>query len=326
MTKYLVLKILDNQGVYLPYTLIYGSVEIRSCNADSEYEVDILKESALRNGIDFNMYLYCARIISIVESEDVNEAIDIADDLFSEILDLKSRDFFSSILETSNIGYVKKLESGGIQPIIRNEFKMPLSFVVNKDSIQRIDISQYIYSLNSELSRRYLRSLHWSRNSQNESNSQIKILFCWFAIEALFKETEHDHIGGMVRWFLGFPNGSQRNDVLCSIIKELRKHPKYDYWNKELITIVDDIRIFRNNSVHSGFRSFDFTKKKLKYYKEIMAYSAPRCQNAVRYALINGISTVSEFKEYVAIIFEENIRINDVHYNILFSFEQARCI
>ena len=325
MCKFLILKILDTQSVSLPSTFVYGSVELRSYNADSECEIDVLKESAISSRIDFDKYSHCARIATIVDSESINEAIDNADNLFSEILDLKSVEFAISNLKTSDIGFVKNLEDGNIQPITKREYQPSICFVVHQGDIQRMDVVNYILSLNNDLSNRYQRSLHWTRNSKHESNKQLKVLFYWFGIEALIKEFETDNVGGIVRWFLGFPNGKHRNNVSPSLLERLSDYPKYEYWDKELIRIIDKIRDFRNKSVHSGFRSVDLSKHELELYSRIMVLSASRCQVAVQLALINGISTVSEFKEYISLLFEERVNvINDVHGNILFSLEQIK--
>lgn len=323
MAKYLVLKILDSRSVSLPTTLVYGVVELRSHKSESECETNALKKSAVDNRADFDKYSFCARIATIVDAGSIGDAIELSEDTFSEVLDLKSVEFAISNFKTSDIGFVKDLESGEIHPIKKCEYEPSMSFMVQQGDIQRIDFVNYILSLKNDLSERYQRSLHWVRNSKHEKNTQLKTLFYWFAIEALLKESETDNVGGVVRWFLGFPNGKYRNDVSPSLLAGLIGHPKYSYWNKKIIDVIDKIRVFRNDSVHSGFRSVDFTNKELELYSQVMIYSASRCQAAVQTALINGVSTVSEFKEYIPVIFEENDNIiNDVHGNILFTLDR----
>lgn len=324
MAKFLVLKILDSKSISLPSTQVYGVVELRSYKSDSECEVDALKKSAIDNRADFGKYAFCARIATIVDAGSIHDAIEFSENTFSEVLDLKSVEFAISNFKTSDIGFVKDLESGEIHPIKKDEYEPSISFMVQQGDTQRIDFVNYILSLKNELSERYQRSLHWLRNSKHEKNIQLKTLFYWFAIEALIKESETENIEGIVRWFLGFPNGKYRNDVSTSLLAGLGSHPNYDYWNKKIIDVVDKIRVFRNDSVHSGFRSVDFTKKELELYSQVMVYSASRCQSAVQTALINRISTVSEFKEYIPVIFEENDNIiNDVHGNILFTLDRV---
>jgi hypothetical protein len=325
MSSYLILKILDTQSIYLPSTLIYGTVELRSCKADLDYETAVLKESANSHYLDFDKYAVYARIVTIVDCENPKDAIDIADNKFSEVLDLKSVEFPISHLKTSNIGYIKNLNSGDTQPITRQEFEATMSFVAHRDSIQCFGLSNYILSKNTELSCRYLRSLHWARNAKHEKNKQLKIIFYWFAIEALLKESENDKISVILRWCLGFPNGKKRNEVSNLILNSLNNHPRYEYWSKEIVTIVEKIRIFRNDSVHSGFRSVEFTKYELELYTYVMTFGSSRCQGAVNIALTNKIETVSDFKEYIGIIFEGRVGlINDVHGNLIYSLDNIK--
>ncbi|MDZ4298792.1 MAG: hypothetical protein U0998_05990 [Moraxellaceae bacterium] len=323
MHKYLVLKILDSRSVSLPSTQVYGVVEFRSHKSDSESEASALKKSAVDNRSNFDQYSLCARIATIIDAGSMAEATELSENIFSEVLDLKSVEFAISNFKISDIGFVKDLESGEIKPINKFQNEPSMSFMVQQGDTQRIDFVNYILSLKNELGERYQRSLHWVRNSKHEKNIQIKTLFYWFAIEALLKESEIDNIEGIVRWFLGFPNGRHRNVVSSSLLTSLANHSRYSYWNRKIIDVLDKVRVFRNDSVHSGFRSVDFSKKELELYSQVMVYATSRCHAAVQIALISRISTVSEFKEYMPAIFENNNNIiNDVHGNILFTLDR----
>lgn len=326
MNEFLVVKILDHQSVALPSTLVYGCVELRSYKSDSETEIEVFKKSASLNKFDFDKYMHCARISTIVHAENMNDASDTADNLFSDILDLKSIEFAISNFKTSNIGFVKDLHSGDTHPITTQELPASMMFMMHQGDIQQFDTVNHILSLKNELSIRYQRSLHWVRKSKHEYNKQLKALFYWFAIEALIKESETDHVGPVIRWFLGFPNGVGRRNISTQKLNRLASHPKYGYWDKELINIIDEIRKFRNHSVHSGFRYVDFSKKELELYNKVMIFSASRCQAAVQHALLNGVGTVSDFKECIWVIFEEINSITDVHGNILHSLERIESI
>lgn len=327
MAELFVLKILDSRSISLPSTHVYGDVELRSHTSDSESELEALRKSAKENRADFENYSFCARIATIVDASSIREAIDISENKFSEVLDLKSVEFAISNIKTSKIGFIKDLISGEIHPITSNEYEPSISFMVQNSDTQQFDFVHYVLSLKNELSERYQRSLHWSRNSKHEKNTQLKTLFYWFAIEALVKESESDNISGTIRWFLGFPNGKHRACVSRPLLADLTNHPRYTYWDKKITETLEKIRIFRNDSIHSGFRSIDFTKKELELYSTIMIYGASRCQTAVKTALLNRIKTVSEFKEYIPTIFEENKNlVNDVHGNILFTLDRAHNI
>lgn len=325
MNTFLVLKVLEKNSICVQNTSLYSNVEIRSHNADCKDEVEALKESSESAKIDFSDYSFSGRIATFVESDDEQKAIDLAEDRFAEILDLKSIESSISNLSLSPIGLTKSLETGEVLPILFASYVPSMAFMMHPGDVQRFDVTNYVLSLNTDLSKRYLRSLHWSRNSRHEKNIQLRILFDWFSIEALLKESESDNLGGVIRWFLGFPNGRLELDVSSQIKSSLNSHPKYNIWKRNLPNILDKIRCFRNDSVHSGFREVDFSKKELDLYSHVMRYGSSRCQAAVQLALISRIETVSEFKRYIALIFEDNKNlVNDVHNNIIFTLDRIK--
>ncbi len=54
-----------------------------------------------------------------------------------------------------------------------------------------------------------------------------------------------------------------------------------------------------------------------------MIFGTSRSLSAVRFALLNNIRTLPEFKEYMPYIFEQIATTNDIHGNIIYSLEQA---
>lgn len=323
MSDYLVVKILDTNSFTLPNTLIYGDVELRSASADSETELSILKESAEDYKLDFSRYTYTARISTIVHSDTPREAQEQATDKFSTILDLIMTKFPASKVELSEIGFIKNLESGETIPIKKWGFTHSLSFVVNRGNIQQIDSINFIFSQKTELSERFLKSLYWARHSRHENNKQLKVLFSWFSLEALLKENVDDYIGATVCFCLGFPGKRKAQNIDQELMRKIESHPKYLFWLNKLTIEVNNIRDFRNNSVHDGFRIVDCSKDTLALYEKIMMYGTSRCQQAVQHALLNGIHTVVEFKDYLPFIFEEFVRVQDIHGNIIHSFDSA---
>ena len=323
MTYFLVVKILDDRSISTPRTMVYGDVELRSFTADSKLETEALELSASEGGLDFNKHKVCARIATIVECETPNEAVQQADNKFLEILDFKSTEFAVSNIKTSKIGFIKDLNSGEISPIKKSGFEQSISFLVSPGSTQCFDSTNYVLSLKNDLSERYKRSLHWARNSKNEINPQLRIIFSWFALEALLKANESDNsVESYIRLFMGFPNGIQLSLVSPITKSLLENHERYSYWRKKLSEIVKEIRDFRNDSVHSGFRSTDFTKEKLDQFKLVMIFAVSRCQAGVMRALLADISSLSEFKDYAVPLFEQNSNlVNDTHNNIIYSLE-----
>lgn len=323
MTHFLVVRILDDRSISTPCTMVYGSVELRSFTADSKLETEALESSASEGGLDFNKHKVCARIATIVECDTSNEAVQQADNKFLEVLDFKSTEFAVSNIKTSKIGFIKDLASGEITPIKKSGFEQSISFVVRPGSIQSFDSTNYVLSIKSDLSERYKRSLHWARNSKNEVNPQLRIIFSWFALEALLKADDNDNsVESYIRLFMGFPNGIQLSLLSATTKVLLENHERYKYWQKKLFEIVIEIRNFRNDSVHSGFRSMDFTKEKLDQFKIVMTFAVARCQAGVMRALLADINSLPEFKEYAVPLFEQNTNlINDTHNNIIYSLE-----
>ncbi len=321
MKTYNVVKVLADNGVHFPVASIYGDVELRPANKDFDEEKKCIEESFELNKIKVEVSLN-SRISCLVEAENEEVAIKMSDEKFEGVLDLKSREFSISKLETTPCGYTKELESGILSPIKDNTFGPCGAFLRKLNSFPEIDRTQLFLLWDNELSERYKKSLHWSRNASKESNIQIKIIFMWFAMEALLKESENDKIAPYIRWFLGFPSGAGAQDVSAATSQKLNANENYAKWKRKLIDSLEKIREFRNDSVHAGFRRFDFSGDELSLYEKIMTFGTSRCQEAVFTSMSNGLQTVSEFKEYVGVIFDSYTDIeNDIHGNILYSLE-----
>jgi hypothetical protein len=323
MTAFYVLKLLDNQGVYRPDTFVLGDVELRSPRSDFAEELTAIKKSIENNRIQLNHEVNC-RIGTIIHANSLEEASLLADERFVKTLDILSSELPLSNVRLTNCGYIKNLANGELRPIEEASFLPNISFMVRKGKLQPIEFSQWVATQNSDLALRYKRSLHWSRNGKWEKNLQIKILFKWFAVEALFKELPRDNVGPIIRWFLGYPNGPSAVHVSPSLLLKLKSNALYDIWKNRISTSIEAIRTFRNDSVHSGFRNVDFPVHEIRMYNQIMVLGCSRCQGAVKAALSGGIKTVMEFKEFISLIFENNENIvNDVHGNILFSLQNG---
>lgn len=319
MTSFYISKLLVNQSVYFPTVLVVNNVEIRPCKSDLPEEKKALSQSIKSNEESINLDVNC-KLGTIVKAKNEAEAILFADEQFVKTLDILSVEFPLSELKIATSGYVKNLDSGQIEPIHNKNLKPNMTFLRRTGNFEKIRSCQWIAILDNELADRYRRSLYWSRICKFEKNIQIKILFRWFAVEALFKKTETDNVGPIIRWFLGYPNGEKAQYVSEVLIRKLQSKPEYLYLKDRIKDSVEAIRVFRNNSIHNGFRTVDFSTADIKFYNQIMTYGCSRCQGAVYAALAQKITTVDEFKEYIWIVFSENRNlINDVHGNILFS-------
>ncbi|MCR8935665.1 hypothetical protein [Pseudomonas sp. S11A4] len=170
----------------LPSTLNYGRVELRSYSADTQLESIAFEKSASDNpGWTLTNHKVCASA-TIIECETHSEAIHSADTAFLEVLDFTSTEFSISAIKTSQIGLIKDLASGEIT-ITRSGFHQSMSFVMRQRNYTKISTPPFICS---HLKMSYAtdtgaRSI--GRNSKNETNPQLKIIFLWFALEALLK-------------------------------------------------------------------------------------------------------------------------------------------
>ncbi|WP_175663517.1 hypothetical protein [Burkholderia ambifaria] len=321
MTNFYVTKVLDGGGIVRPDTGIYGDVELRSAKSDRKDEAEAIttSSSSSKTKIDFEI---ASRICTIVSAQTTDEAIQLADERFVPVLDLLSAEHALAHCSATSCGYLKNLDSGEIVPIQSNTFNPSLSFLVQQGFINKFNFNQWILKQNTDLASRYMRSLHWSRSAKWEKSVQASILYRWFAIEALFKRDVNDDITSLLLLFLGFPGGTHSRDISRDLLHRLANNEKHKQWKKRLQDIVDKMRIFRNNSVHSGFRSVDYPLADLRLYERVISLSSARCQSAVANALISNIDTIDEFKNQAGSIFERHVNVeNDIVGNVIFSLE-----
>ena len=323
MTEYCVVKLLEGHSIYGVETTVVGDVELRPSTCDFDEELQALSSSIKNSGYEANPK-FVSRICTIVSAPNLEIAERLSDEKFIEVLDVFGADVPTSKMKLSNCGYIKDLDAGTIFPIEKLKILPSTAFKCSQGPFKQIEFSHWVLNQTSDLALRYRRSLHWSNNSRWEKNLQLGILYQWFAVEALFKESEQDHVGPYIRWFLGYPNGQSAQYVSQKLLKQLESKPEYNKWKKWVIDSVEAIREIRNDSVHNGFRGVDFEASDLLKYSELMTYGCSRCQGAVRTALGSGLKTVPEFNEFKSVIFESNDNlVNDVHGNILFSLERG---
>lgn len=326
---FLITRPLDSQSYNYINTEIFGDVEIRSANHDLDVERHLLKKaegSPFAGSLNTSDYDFSNRMSTIVEAEDEIEAIQLANDKFVTVLDLKANELSLANINLSKIGFVRNLSTGAIKAfLIRGLFKSAV-FVRNLSDIQRWSTINLMLDKDGntekkeELSERFIKAIHWSHHASDEENKQLKVIFNYFCLEALFKENENDNITSMVRCFLGFPGGKCYRDVDKTIIDKLQENNDYLALAKDIPKYLDDIRKFRNDSVHAGFRSIDISNKKLKLYDTLLNLAKSRCLSAVKASIVNNnIKSLSEFKNEAGIIFNKTVLIDDILGTVVFS-------
>ena len=186
MNTFYVAKLFADQGVYRPDGFVLGDVELRPPSSDFEDELETITKSIRTNKVTIDPKLNC-RIGTVVNAATLKDAETLADEKFVGALDTISSEYPISRIRLSKCGYIKNLDSGYLNPIEDITFSPGMTFVKRQSIFSNLEFSQWVTLQNSELALRYRRSLHWSRNAKWEKNLQIRILFNWFAVEALFK-------------------------------------------------------------------------------------------------------------------------------------------
>jgi len=225
-----------------------------------------------------------------------------------------------SQIKLLNCGIIRDLETA-LQFVRKqaNGFFHSPAFHILQREINPIDSAQAFLSLpDNELKNALLRSIHWSRRSKLESSLQLKCLFRWFAAETIAKTGDED-ITPKLMQALGFPLGKIGIILPKSLIDLLINHPDYTYCKKTACDFLNDLRNFRNDTVHTGFREWDYDKNKLQICDHLVSMALSRLQNHALTAALSAMTTIAEFWDYFPIIFENTTNLQkDFHGNVLF--------
>ncbi|HCR4033742.1 TPA: hypothetical protein OOF45_003796, partial [Morganella morganii] len=103
-----------------------------------------------------------------------------------------------------------------------------------------------------------------------------------------------------------FPSKKRHKHIEANILAILINDNDYNNVLNNMVGLFDEIRTFRNNSVHSGLRYFDINEKKLDLYNDTLKYCKFKCLEAVEHALvIKKIKTLEELKNNMWDVFNE---------------------
>ncbi len=232
MNDYLCVRLLDDKGHHFPKTYSLGKVDIRPGKNDSSQEIDAISDSMkdCSSTSDINL---SPRIVTIVKSENIKKAYKESSLIFEEHIDcfINQPSGFVDV-KITNIGYIIDLSSYTIIPITSDIYKkreFPGSvFHIMDDEFDSIDsiklLLNYRGNSNVEI---LIRSSYWRRKARNEINEQFKLLFFWFAIEALCKENENDDIVPKIMLCLGLITNKYGIILNQTFLKKLMNYPDY---------------------------------------------------------------------------------------------------
>ena len=324
MNDYLVVRLANPKGIYYPRSFCLGNVEIRPPKTDTPDESECLKVSLEKNQEDANLNV-AMRLAAIVEDvSDQEDAYIQTQHLFEEALDvLATEQFGLSSVSLMKSGFVRDLISGDLIPRELKEFSPSTSFHIIRDRFPQISFKEYLLlGREIEIYNRFLRSLHWSRHAGWEENLQIKILFNWFSIEALFKLDKDDDIVPKAMLSMGFPIGQMKNNVDTGLISQLESHTDYKPFRELIHRNMKEIRDFRNDSVHSGFRSWDISSIDLKRYSYLTNIACNCCQQLTKIGILSQIETAKDIWDNSPdLLKKRNNIINFVHGTLIYSLK-----
>ena len=320
MKNYLVVRILGDKSFFIPKTKSFGNVDVRPGTNELDKEKRALKNSAkaFSLSVDFDS---CPRLATIVTADNEIVANKIAELRFEETLDCF--EVYSYAISDNSllaVGYVVNLEEFKIiplSPIQKKRFNK--IFFIIEEKFPRIDAFQYILSLTrNELSSSVIRSGYWARKARTETSNQLELLYRWIALETICKVLRNEDIVPKIMLSLGFITGRNESTIDQNVIQNLYSNPAFRYWRRWIKAKLEDMRDYRNSTVHHGFRLHEVDELELKRYTRILGIAYPRLRQYVIQGILEGIETLHDFWEIVPILVEENQNLaNDVHKTII---------
>ena len=239
-----------------------------------------VRESAQKNNEFVNLDS-SMRLSMVVSAQNEKESFYIARQVFSEAIDLWS--VFDSVVVGSvrlvDVAFLVDMSTNKIQPFVR-EKQLLNSVCLHQTVFFPLTLSQALSAYNNkdEFAIRVKRFCHWLRKSTTEEDNQLRILFLWFSIEALLKENEKDNIAPYVSMLIGFCATKQSSAAWAS----LRTNEKYREYHRLFADNIEKIRIFRNNSVHSGFVPWDISEEDTYLFYYILHNASIKAASAIR--------------------------------------------
>jgi len=289
---YLVVRLLHDRGVYQPHTDVLGDVEVRSPRGDLLDETRAIALSRSAHGIPSPEADTAMRAATIVTSGSPVEADAVALERFELTADLRSlRAAGLSRHDVTAVGFRRDLSSGQIAPALpRKEWAPGPAFALVRKVWEGPDVAQWLASQPpSDLRTRLLRGLRWKRLADLEPNRQLKVLFRWFVVEATLRLKPEEDLVPWVLTFLGFPSGGVAAALDTTLRDELHAIPNYRSWREQVRNELAQVRDYRNDTVHSGFRPHDVSEQDLRRWVRLMSMVAPRVLHGVEEALLMGM-------------------------------------
>lgn len=311
--QYLVVRLLTKGSFYSADTYSLGKVELRRAKMDTPEETAAIEGSRTEFGETDEQHVLSMRISTVLSADTAESAQVDAEEVFEEALDiLQMLDTAVYNFRIYQAGYCRNLISGQIEyrrklkqePLQQTSLRMPTS------EYGSVDFSQMVATKKTPLIKQFLRHAHWMRKTKNETNIQMRILFRWFSIEAIWKESESVDVVPMILWCLGFPTRDGLNEISLMLRMQLFAIPDYGTSKADYQEQYDKIRDFRNNSVHNGFRWQDISKSNLHDFDHLTFVACAHVRRFVTEGIRNSFATIDELKANMPKLFDIPNRVS----------------
>lgn len=275
MSECIVTQIVCGPIIFKTYT--WGNIEIRQSKYDLPSESKALANSMMSFGLTEeilreggqNSEAELSRISTIVNTKEGRQPLAIARERFAEALDVL--DIVTMLRKYALLepGYIRHLDTGRMEPLHPLHSRLPRYFQnpilqIDITRFSPMDLGQIVLAKQApgradiDLADRLLRSAYWSRRARTEDNPQLRVLFRWFAIEAIWMiepsqscSVSNDDVITPIMWAFGFPRGQGSNLITRKASRLRREIEDHDVWKKACSTRLAAIREFRNRSVHN---------------------------------------------------------------------------
>jgi hypothetical protein len=310
--SWVVTRVVDAGRLRYSATQSLGRVELRAAKRDSPRERAALQASQESFGErpPLNSGL---RISNIVERGNPWDVASKAEPAMIEALDILGADLRLCPLRLCRSGFIRNADSLEVLPLEQEPedcSAFGAVFWLRRGMFPPAGRGQRLLLRPSDLAKRLIRSYHWSRLGDVEATAQLRLLFHWFAIEAIWKVGRgNDDIIPRVMWSLGFPTGRGLLLVPPWLRQALVGVPNYRAWRKCVYALLQAARRFRDDTVHSGFRSQDIAPDRLLQVGQVVELACPRTQENARVGIDCGLVSPDELVEYLPLLFVQAPRV-----------------
>lgn len=290
MSYYTVLRLVQNMSI-LNTPKIYNNIQILKTTSLLKKEYDALSKSSVSFSEDLSL-LSSQFLCTIINANSLDEADSIAEQRFTNLVDCI--DALSLCIGPSQLKNTGIITYNNII-YYRTNTSVNYPMTISDNSNQPLDFIHSFICKPTPLFNTFIRFCHWQRILKLESNLHMQILMYWFSLEGAIKINENDIIIGKLLNIAGFISGSLGKHIDKEFIQVEFSKPNYREARDKLNSILDNIRLLRNDTVHTGLETSSITLNQQLEYLEVLTYISENLRKYFYAAIQKGITTKEEF-------------------------------